>query len=166
MVSVDAFDKVERVLKSSNYSDVLLILLSDKGGRIVPPYSSDLNHAWYLVGSVFYKQENYEEALLAFKKSYRHWKEDVAAIRAIGNCYSELENPKMAKYYFIKAKAIGGNKYKDLDILIYNLGNAYFDMGKYDLAIAEYKNVRKSDKKTFQFAQKNIERAKKHLNNK
>ena len=143
---------------------VLSILINKKTGRINKAYSTDLNHAWYLVGVVFYKREEFGDALLAFKKSYRYWKEDVDAIRAIGTCYSELGNPKIAKYYFIKAKTIGGKEHKDIDILTYNLGNAHFDMEKYDLAISEYKKVRKSDKKTYQLAQKGIEQAKKRLN--
>ncbi len=160
-MTVDPFVKVEKLIKSSKYCEVLLILLGDKKNRILSPYNSDLNHAWYLVGCVFYKQEKFYDALLAFKRSYRHWKKDVSVIRAIGNCYSELKNPKVAKYYFIKARTMGGGSYKGLDILNYNLGNAYFDMKKYGLAISEYKKVRKSDKKTYCLAKKNIDHAKK-----
>jgi len=152
----DHFNKVDKILKSPKYSEALNILLNLNGNRIVHPYNSDLNHAWYLVGVVYFKKENYIDALCAFKKSYHHYRDDVAAIRAIGNCYSGLENPKTAKYYFIKAINIGGKKYKDINILTYNLGNAYFDMKKYDLAISEYKKVKKSDKETFDLAQKNI----------
>ncbi len=160
----DQFDEIHKLLKAGKGNTALAMLINKETGRINKAYRADLNHAWYLVGSIFYKQEKFYDALLAFKKSYRHWKEDIAAIRAIGTCYSELGNPKIAKYYFIKAKTIGGKKYKDIDILNYNLGNAYFDMGKYDLAISEYIKVRKSDKETYQLAQKNIEHAKKRLN--
>ncbi len=155
----NSFNNIDKLLKSHKYSEVLLSLLNNQRRRIVSPYNSDLNHAWYLVGSAFYKQVEFDSALLAFKKSYNHWKEDVASIRAIGNCYSELGNPKMAKYYFIKAINIGGKTYKDLNILTYNLGNAYFDMQKYDLAISEYKKVKKFDSETYHLAQKNIEHA-------
>jgi tetratricopeptide (TPR) repeat protein len=165
MGAKNPFLQVEKILKSSKYSEALVLLLGSKkshvgkGARIVPPYNSDLNHAWYLVGVVFYKQGKFNDALLAFRRSYRHWNKDVAAIRAIGNCYSELRNPKTAKYYFIKAISIAGKGYKDIDILIYNLGNAYFDLKKYDLAIAEYKKVRKSDRVSYNLAQKNIKHA-------
>mgnify|MGYP000216966418 CR=1 FL=1 len=159
----DQFDDIHKLLRAGKGNAVLSMLINKKTGRINKAYSVDLNHAWYIVGSVLYKQEKFGDALLAFKKSYRHWKEDVDAIKAIGTCYSELENPKIAKYYYIKAKTIGGKRYKDIDALTYNLGNAYFDMEKYDLAISEYKKVRKSDKKTYQLAQKNIKHAKKHL---
>lgn len=160
MALVNPFDRITQLLKTSNCSEVLILLLNDSGNRIIPPYNSDLNHAWYLVGCAFYKQERYSNALKAFKNSYRHWTEDVDAIRAIGNCYSELRNPKTAKYYFIKAISIGGNYYKGADILTYNLGNTYFDMKKYLQAITEYKKVRKSDLKTYRLAQKNIIHAK------
>ncbi len=156
----DHFDKIEKILKSPTYVEVLDLLLNSNGSRVVKPYNSALNHAWYLVGVVYFKQENYVDALHSFKKSYRHYKNDIAAIRAIGNCYSELGNPKTAKYYFMKAIKMGGNKYKDINILIYNLGNAYFDMKKYDFAIFEYKKVNKNDKETFDLAQKNIKHAK------
>ncbi len=166
MITVDPFDNIQKLLKASKYSQSLSLLLNDEQNRIASPYNSDCNHAWYIVGYIFYKQGDFNNALLAHKKSYRIWKEDVPTIKAIGICYSELGNPKMAKYYFIKAKKICGKKYKYLNELIYNLGNAYFDMGKYDLAITEYKKVRKSDskeayhKETYQLAQKNIEHAK------
>lgn len=153
------FDNIEKLLKSSNHSEVLLTLLNKKGDKIIQPYAIDLNHAWYLVGSAFFKQCEYNNALFAFKKSYRYWKDDIAAIRGIGNCYLELGSPQMAINYFSEAIKVGGKKYKDLNILIYNLGNAYFDMQKYDLAISEYKKVKKSDAETFQLAQKNIEHA-------
>jgi len=153
------FKKIEKKLKSPKYSGILNDLLSLNGSRIISPFNSDLNHSWYLVGVVFFKKKNYLNALSAFKKSYRHYKHDTAAIRAIGNCYIELGNPKTAKYYFMKAIKTGGRKYKDLNILIYNLGNAYFDLKKYDLAILEYKKVKKTDMETFDLAKKNIKHA-------
>lgn len=160
----DNFSKIEKILKSPKYIEVLNILLNLNRTRVVVPYNSDLNHAWYLAGIVYFKQKNYIDALRAFKKSYHHYKNDIAAVRAIGNCYSELGNPKTAKYYFIKAINIGGDKYKDIDVLIYNLGNAYFDMKKYDLAISEYKKVNKNDEETFDLAQKNIKHAESKIN--
>lgn len=93
----DQFDEVQKMQRAGKGNAALSMLINKKTRRINKAYSADLNHAWYLVGSVFYKQEEFGDALLAFRKSYRHWKEDVAAIRAIGNCYSELGNPKIAE---------------------------------------------------------------------
>lgn len=158
----DPFDEISKLLRSSRRNIVLSMLLNAETGRIKKPYISDLNHAWYIVGSILYKQQcAYTGALSAFKKSYRHWKGDVAAIRAIGNCYSDLGNPKMAKYYFEKARTVGGKKYKDIDIVTYNLGNAYFDMGKYRDAVKQYKKVGKRDKRLFKLACSNIKKAEK-----
>jgi tetratricopeptide (TPR) repeat protein len=159
----DKLDGVRKMLGVDKGVEPLSILLNKKTGRIKSPYNADLNHAWYIVGLIYYKQGSIASALSAFKKSYRHWSEDIAAIRAIGNCYSDLGNPRMAKFYFSKAINTGGKNYKDLDILIYNLGNAYFDLKKYDLAIAEYKKVRKKDKTTYSLAQKNIKHAQKKI---
>lgn len=152
----NVFDIVEDLSRKGASAQVLGLLLNNESHRVVAPYTEDLNHAYYLAGLAFHKQGQVENALSAFKKSYRHWKEDVAALRALGNCYSELGNPKAAKYYFLKARHVGGEKYKGWNILTYNLGNAYFDLGKYDLAISEYKRVRKSDITSYELAQKNI----------
>lgn len=151
------------MLKQQEYCEVINTLVNKNTKRISKPFSQDLNHAWYLVGLAYYKHENYNEALHAFMKANRNWKDDIAAIRAIGNCYSELGKPKSAKYYFIKARDMGGRKYKDLNILNYNIGNAYFDLGKYQLAIDEYKKVKKSDEITYDLTKKNIRACKKRL---
>lgn len=154
------FKNLQKLMKQGKTREVLGALLNVRANRIAAPYNKDLNHAWYLVGVAYYKEERYQEALLAFKNSYRHWEADVDALWAIGNCYSELGNAKMAKYYFIKAKNIGGTEYKGLNAIIYNLGNAYFDLGQYELAISEFKKVKALDGKSYKLAQRNIKHAK------
>ena len=156
------FFPITKLLKSHKYDQVLSCILNSKSNRIVKPYNSNLNHAWYLVGQSYYKLSYYSDALAAFRKSYRYWKEDIAAIRAIGNCLSELNKPKQAQYYFTKALKIGGEKYKAYDILLYNLGNTYFDLGDYRNAINYYRKVSKNDPESYMLANKNIKHAEKN----
>ncbi len=158
------FEILQKMMQQGKTRKVLGALLNQHSNRIVKPYKEDLNHAWYLVGVAYYKEKRYEEALLAFKNSYRHWRFDVDALRAIGNCYSELRNAKMAKYYFIKAKNLAGKEYEGINALIYNLGNSYFDLGQYRLAISEFKKVKASDAKSYEFAQKNMKLAQTTIN--
>ncbi len=160
----DIFENVHTLLRERKLKRALNLMLNKNTNRIIAPYTEDINHAWFLIGDVYFKLGRMDEALAAFKKAYRHWKEDIDAMMLIGNCYDELGNPKTAKYYYIKAiSTIGRKRHKRLDGLTYNLGNAYFDMGKYELAITQYKKVRKSNKEVYQLAQKTINLSQKRL---
>jgi len=163
MKTEELFLPITDLIKTQEYEQVLSCLLNNSGNRIRTPYTADLNHSWYLVGLSYFKLSNYPDALAAFRRSYRHWKEDVAAIRAIGNCLSELEDPKRARIYFKKALNIGGEEYKGYDILLYNLGNTYFDVGDFENAIKFYRKVSKNDHESYILAQKNINHAEKSL---
>lgn len=79
---------------------------------------------------------------------------------AIGNCYSELGMPRWSVHYFQKALRLDpGNA-----DLIYNLGNAFFDMGDYKSAIRVYKRAcKRADGALLRACATNIELAQKEL---
>jgi tetratricopeptide (TPR) repeat protein len=71
--------------------------------RLRKHFRIDCNHAWYCVGDILFKQRMIEEARDAFKKSLRTRADDIDALMAVGNCYDELQRPKIAERYFQKA---------------------------------------------------------------
>ncbi len=158
----DPFDEIHKLEKSGKNSLALTRLLNDETGRIKKPYSVDLNHAWYTAGDILYKMKKYAEAIRAFKKALLYWREDIEALWAIANCYSELGKPWLAKHYLLKAVSLDGER----DEIRYNLGNAFFDMRKYREAIEQYQTIKQSNNQLFRTAHLNIERAEKEIRKK
>ena len=154
---IDVFKHIHDLLVSNDYELVLDEVLNFETGRIKAPYSEDLNHAWYIVGDCYFKLSDYQMALRAFKNSLRNRKSDYQAMVAIANCHSEMGKPKQAKHYLLKAILSPEAKAQILDAIRYDLGNAYFDMHKYELAFDEYMKVRKSAPEVYSLARKNIE---------
>lgn len=115
-------------------------------------YKIDPNHAWYNAGTIFFHQGKYVSALKAFKKALRTRKDDAQALWAIADCYSEMGKPSFAERYFRKALS---NQPGDQS-LIYNLGNALFDQGRYQEAIEKYLDIKKADSELYGLAKKNI----------
>lgn len=146
------FDDLYKLSSKGRHREVLDILISPSG-RVRRPYSLDLNHAWYVAGDELYSLGDIKRAMMAFKKALAHSRGDVAAMMAIANCYSDLGNPRMAAFYLLKALSVD-NKNNDLK---YNLGNAYFDLGEYEKAIAEYSQVESG--RIARLARKNARRA-------
>ena len=155
----DPFDKIHKLLKSGQNRAAMFLLLDKKLQRIKFPYSYDLNHAWFTVGSIFFNKKKYIQAIKAYKKAFISNKFDTESLWAISNCYSELKKPKYSKYYLKKAIAIGGST----NDLAYNLGNAYFDLKQYKEAINQYSKVKKSGSIVYQMAKKNLVLAKKYM---
>jgi len=142
MSNIDPFKEIYKLLKTGKSAAALKIIYDENSGQINKLYSADLNHAWYVVGDIFFKLEKYEDALKAFKKSIRNRKDDWQALWAIGNCYSEIGRPVFTERYIRKALLyVDRNKRQDLN---YNLGNALFDQGKYLESIKEYNKVKRS----------------------
>ena len=79
-MNVDCFKKAETLIKKGSLNLVLDCMLNMETGRIKAPFSGDLNHAWYLVGLIYYKHDDYDQALRAFKSSLRNWTEDAQAM--------------------------------------------------------------------------------------
>lgn len=134
---MDDFDKVYRKINSGSLSSAERMLLDDEGMRIRAPFNSNLNHAWYVAGDILYRRGRMGEAVAAFRRALRHWPDDQAAMMAIANCYSELGRPRWSAYYLEKALRHRGRKPE----LLYNLGNAYFDLRDFTKAIQCYRDA-------------------------
>lgn len=155
------FDELHILLREGEYDQVVLLLLGS-GKNINSPYDQDKNHAWYLLGDVYYLQEKYEDAVSAFKHSIGDRQDDVEAMLALANCYSEMELPDKAEKALREAM-----KYSPSDSsVIYNLANSLFDQGEYKKAIEIYEKIPSRDQEISELAQKNISHAKKLLKDK
>lgn len=149
------FEKVYAFVKQGLYDSALDLLYNNQTQRINPQFKFDANHAWYNVGNVFYHQGEYRRAIGAFKKALRTRIDDVDALWAIGNCYADMNSPKLAERYFHKAVAFAPDKW----VLMYNLGNSLFDQGKYRDAVDFYMRIPASETDLFGAAKKNMQLA-------
>lgn len=152
---VAVFGRIHALMRRGRNGEALAKLLDDTGRRIRKPYTENLNHAWYLIGEILYETENYLEAIKAYQKSYRNWSDDYQALWGVAECYSEMKRPRIAVRYWEKALSLAGHK----DELIYNLGNAFFDLGEFAKAISCYVKVRKRSPSVYKLAAKNKRRA-------
>ena len=132
------FKELDEMSARGAHREILNRLISSRG-RIFGPYSSDLNHAWYLVGDSFFCLGEINKSLKAFKRALAYDRGDFFSMMAIANCYSAMSKPRMALYYLSKAVVLNEKH----DGIRYNLGNAYFDLNRYDEAIREYALVGK-----------------------
>ncbi|MEC5384323.1 tetratricopeptide repeat protein [Uliginosibacterium sp. H3] len=101
----------------------------------------DPNHAAYLKGNKLFKQGRFVDAGAQFQLAIEEWPQDWQAMWALGNCFTELKKPRKAEEQFKAALQLAA--VEELPNLLFNLGNALFDQGKYDAAIAEYRRVPK-----------------------
>ena len=154
----DCFDEIHKLLKAGDYEAALSSIYDYKNNRIYLPFQNDLNHAWYIVGDIFYKQGDIEYAISCFKKALSDWPEDVEAICALGSCYSYIAKPEKAEGYLSKGLLISpGNP-----TLLYNYANALFDQKKYRDAIRYFRKI-EQEEEIYSLAQSNIKKAKKKL---
>lgn len=149
----DIFSKIYILQKKGNSRKAISELLEASTGRIKKPYRQDINHAWYLIGDIYYNDNNFPKAIHAFKRALSSWPNDVDALWALANIHSERKKPWLAKHYLLKAIKIR----KDSEELRYNLANAFFDLAEYREAIKLYKTITSSNKDLFLKASKNIE---------
>lgn len=132
----DAFDQFKPLLHQGRGQDVISRLVGEDG-RIRREFRVDTNHAWYLAGNTAYDLDDVDRALKYFKNAVKSWPEDTQALMLIANCYSDLCKPHWSARYLAKALALDR---KNTD-LIYNLGNAYYDMRRYAEAAKHYRKV-------------------------
>lgn len=155
------FRPIHSLLKRNRYDDVLNLLYDKKTNRLRQPYTVDRNHAWYIIGDVFYKKGRLIDAIMAFRRSLRFYKKDGQALWALGNSYSTIGRAVLAERYFRKGLVLASET--DRPKLVYNLGNALFDQEKYVDAIKEYQKIYKHDRRMFSLARRNIENASKKI---
>lgn len=153
----DPFKEIHELLRQKKYEDALGKIYDKARGVINRGFRDDENHAWYIVGDLFFKSSNYEMAAHSFKKSLESREDDIEAYCALANTYSAMKMPEKSA-----ACLIAGLKYdSDSSTLNYNLGNAYFDMGEYNKAIKHYERVLPQHEEIYAMAQKNIQKSKK-----
>ncbi len=121
----------------------------------------DPNHAAYLKGDMLFRQRKFVNACEQFKIAIEEWPEDWQAMWALGNCYAELRKPRKAEAQFKAAIALAPAD--ELPNLHFNLGNSLFDQGKYDAAVAQYRQVPEGHHIALSAAN-NIALAKKRMN--
>lgn len=154
--SKDNFEEIYDLTREGLYDDGLKMLIEKSTGHLNKDYLSDENHAWYLVGDIYYKKNEYEKAIDAFKKSLRSRSDDIEAMWALSNCYMDLTMPRKSEDIIRKALKIS-NKQE----LIYNLANSLFDQERYDEALKYYNKVTQDNDELYDLAQKNIHHIKK-----
>ena len=137
----DIFDGIHLLLKSAEYDEALKKLYNIKLESINPPYDTDLNHSWYIVGDIFYKNKSYFSAIKAFKNALIDEPDDIEASLALSNSYSEVDLHKESIITLEKALLVE----KANEKLNYNLGNAWFDLGNYKVAIKYYRKIIKDE---------------------
>ena len=154
---LDFFNEIHILLREEKYDDVIDRLLSGNQHDISSPYASDKNHAWYILGDVYFHKRRFESAISAFKKSIEYRGNDIEAMLAISNCYSEIGMPDKAEEVLQKAMVYDS----DNGNIIYNLANSLFDQGKYKKSIYFYRKITKENPELYKVASINIKHAKK-----
>jgi len=140
----DRFNSVYQLIRSKRYSQALRKLLSERAGKLAEGFAEEPNHAWYVVGDLYFKKKELRIATSAFRRSIAADGSDAQAYLALGNCYLGLGEHRKA----LKAYSQGLDADPRDAKLRYNLGNAYFDLGKYGQAATLYRSVNRSRDET------------------
>src|SRR5690606_36949471 len=106
-------------MRSGSYREVIELLVNQRRNKIRPPFDVDDNHAWYIAGDAFYKLEIFGDAGSCFRRALDVWPEDVDAMHALANTYSELGQAEKAVEVLRKAIVLQPHS----DALKYNFGN-------------------------------------------
>jgi|JI10StandDraft_1071094.scaffolds.fasta_scaffold1289487_1 tetratricopeptide (TPR) repeat protein len=158
----DIFQSVHKYLKTGKYGSVLGMLFEPNGKILRMRYRSDRsdeNHAWYLVGDIYFRRKDYRRAARAFKHSLRCYPYDGDALWALGDCYSEVNRPTLAEQYYRKAMRYCGRNNKAM--LLFNLANSFLDQGKFYRSICLYRLIPRHNKELARRVDKNFSSAKK-----
>lgn len=156
----DVFERIIHPLLSQGRTDEALDLLYDpETDAIKPPYDSDLNHAWYIIGKGFDRRGEQTRAVAAFERALEEWPDDAEAHSMLGCLYSDIGNHGSAGHHFRRALALDPAS----DEVKYNLANALFDQGKYEDAIALYQEISDAKSEAGRLARKNLKLAKSKL---
>jgi len=102
-------------------------------------FDTELNISAYSEADKLYRVGRFHEALKLFKTSSAADPTDGDAFHAIGSCYDALGKPTLAaKAYRSAVKLLPVTRHPELR---FNIGNAFFDLGQYAEALAEYRLV-------------------------
>jgi tetratricopeptide (TPR) repeat protein len=141
---LDPYRRIYALSRRGEFSAALAGVL-DEEGRIRPAFREDLNHAWYCVGDLLYRLDQFDEAMCAFRRSLRSRPADAEALMAVGNCYDDLGRPKMAERFY--RRALASDELEQAGIsegLRYNLANTLFDQGRMKEAVRIYTQLGKA----------------------
>ena len=99
----------------------------------------EFNVAAYSEADEFYRSGRYRDALRLFKTAADADPSDGDAFHAVGSCYDALHKPaRAAAAYTIALGLLPIGRHPALH---FNIGNAYFDQGRYHEALSEYEKV-------------------------
>jgi tetratricopeptide (TPR) repeat protein len=149
------FNDVHALLRSPKFRSVPKILLNPRNRRVIGPYNSDLNHAWYVIGESEARAKQYDGAIRSFQKAHKHDRQDWMALWAIGDCYDEMKLPRMALRYYARALKLAPKN----GALRYNLANALIDLRQYGEAIRQLRKITSEDVELRRKVKKNLELA-------
>lgn len=151
-VPSDPFDAVHALLEE-NSAAALEQLLDRATGSIREPYAADPNHAWYVAGDIYVRQGAFALAQDCFLNSLDTRLDDVDSLVALANCASALGDTAVSEKYLRAAL-----KQSESAAVLYSLGNALLDQGKFGEALCYFKRVAVSDSEIYAMAQRNLER--------
>ncbi len=158
----DPFDHVHELLRKGRRTEALDLVYNKAEDVIEPPYRFDLNHAWYVVADILYKERRFEQSKSVFEKSLVSRPDDVAAIIGLANCYVGTDAPAMA----VNILSAALSKHPFDCTLLYNYGNCHFDLEQWEEAIEAYEKVLKieaSDQGLLKSTAENLSLAKQRL---
>lgn len=110
----------------------------------------------YYLAESYFQEKKYEKALAVYEEIEKHEKDTSYVLCYKGACYAKLKQEKKAKLLFEEAISLGnveGYHY---------LSKMYYDLGKYEKAIASEKNfmeVREADGSSYQILAKSYSKA-------
>lgn len=134
------FNEIYSLIKSKKY-EIALNKLKNKGnGHLRLPYKNYPNNAWYCLGDLEFKRSNFKSAIKYFRKSFFYDSADVDCLMAISNCYEGLSKPHLSEKYLKMALLIPMSVEKK-NAIEFNLGNSFYDQGKYHEAIFYYEKI-------------------------
>lgn len=137
IMTEDLFDEIHQLLRKGRSQQALGLLTDADQTAIYPHYRFDLNHAWYLVGDIEFRRKNYKRAATAFRASLADRPDDVEAMMALANCYSEMGMPEYVEELLSRAIDAAPEN----SAIAFNLANSYFDQGKYRSALELFEKI-------------------------
>jgi tetratricopeptide (TPR) repeat protein len=136
------FQSFYALVRAEKYEEAFDELMDEKG-RIRKKYRPYENHSWYCLANVYFKTEQFADAIRYFIKAIREMPNDLQAWFALGNAYSANGNFREAANCFFVVLIVDP-KYRGA---VYNYSCAFMDMGEYEKALHHLKSIRDKDEK-------------------
>lgn len=148
----DPFDAIDALLEK-NPAAALDRLLDRAANSIRGPFDADLNHAWYIVGDIYFRQGEVTAAQDCFLKSLDARSDDADTMMALASCALERGDAAESERYLRAAL-----RRSESANLLYTLGTTLLDQGKFGEALCYFKRVSPSDSELYPMAQRNLDR--------